>query len=150
MARSSALNFRARHHIGWLSPRRSSDQRPDKRPQLSCSPRKWLAETTPTNRTEARGASSSLVPDNSVAGRSHSDRANRCQCNALTCRAHLLSGWLSTRRPNEQTRQEQWPHLSCPTKQWLTEPWPTYGKEARASASPVNPPIQWLDDSTPY
>jgi hypothetical protein len=37
-SQTSTLTCRARHHSCWLSPRQSSEQRPDQRPHLSCPP----------------------------------------------------------------------------------------------------------------
>jgi hypothetical protein len=62
---SSALACRARNHSGWLSPRRPSEQRPEKCHHLSCPPPQWLAEPTPTDGTEATAAPSPVVPSNS-------------------------------------------------------------------------------------
>ena len=44
-------------HRGWLRPRLPSEQRPDQRSQLPCPDPQWLAEPTPTKRTEAIAAS---------------------------------------------------------------------------------------------
>jgi hypothetical protein len=51
---SNALNCRVRHQSGWLSPRRPSEQRPEQHPHLSWPPTQWLAESTPTEQTQAR------------------------------------------------------------------------------------------------
>jgi hypothetical protein len=65
---SCTLKLSARHHRGFLSPRRPSEQRPQKRPHLSCPPPMWLYETTYIKRTEARAAPSHIVPSTTVAG----------------------------------------------------------------------------------
>jgi hypothetical protein len=79
---NSALTYRARQRNGWLSPRRTRNQRPEQRPhltcprkqwlagrpQLSCLPPQWLYEPTPTELTEARAANSPVVPFNTEAG----------------------------------------------------------------------------------
>jgi hypothetical protein len=95
---SIALNCRARHHSGWLIPRRPSRQRPDLRLHPSCLPPQWLAEATSTNRTEATSAPLPVVPATTAAGWSHADQANRGQNSALICRAPDHSGWMSPRR----------------------------------------------------
>ena len=59
---SSANTSRAGHYSGWLNPRRPSEQRPEKRPQLSSLPPQWLAEPTPTKREKATVAPSHVVP----------------------------------------------------------------------------------------
>jgi hypothetical protein len=63
-----ALTFRARHHSGGLGPRRPSEQIPEQRPHLSSPPPQWLADPSPADITEARAASSNVVPANTVAG----------------------------------------------------------------------------------
>jgi hypothetical protein len=134
----STLNFRARHHSGWLRPSRPKEQRPEQRPHLWCPPPQWLVEPKPTNRTEARVATSLVVDATTVSGWAHADQANRGQSSDLTCSACHHSGWLSPCRPSQQ-RPEQSPHLSCLPPQWLAVPTPTKGTEARAATSPVVP-----------
>jgi hypothetical protein len=126
------------HHSAWLNPSRRSDQRPEKRPQMSCPPLQWLAEPTPTERTEAKAAPSPVVTANIEVGCAHADRANRGQSSALTWRPRHPSGWLGPRRPSVQ-RPEQRPHLSSPQPQWLAGLTPTKRTEARAAPSSVVP-----------
>jgi hypothetical protein len=59
---SSAFTCRALHHSDWLSPRRTNVQRPEQRPHLSGPTIQWLAGPTPTKRTEAKTASSPVMP----------------------------------------------------------------------------------------
>jgi hypothetical protein len=101
-------------------------------------PPQWLAEPTPTERTEARAAPSRVVPDTTVAGLAHADRANRDHSNDLTFRAGLHIRRRSPRRPSEH-RPQQRPHLSCPPRYWLAESMPTERTVARAAFSPGVP-----------
>jgi hypothetical protein len=112
---SSALTCRIRHLSRSLSPRRWSEQRPEQRPQLSCSLHQYLAGPKPTNRNV------------------ESDRGQR---GSLTCRDRQHSGWLSKRRPCEH-RPAQRPHQSCSPNQWLARTIPTRRSEARFANSPV-------------
>ena len=50
---SSAIKC-SRHNSSWLSPRRPSEHMTEQRSHLPCPPPQWLAEPTPTDRTEAR------------------------------------------------------------------------------------------------
>jgi hypothetical protein len=65
---NSALTSRARHHSGLPSQRRPSEQRLEHRTHLTSPPPQWLAEPTPTKRTEARAAPSHVVHATTVAG----------------------------------------------------------------------------------
>jgi hypothetical protein len=58
---SSTLTCRARHLSGCLSPCRPSEQRPDKRPLLTCPSPQWLFGPTLTKRIEARTEPSPVV-----------------------------------------------------------------------------------------
>jgi hypothetical protein len=71
----------------------------------------WLAEHTPTERTETIEASSLFVSDTPVAGSADADRENRGQNSALYCHDLHHSGCLSPRRQRKQ-RPEQRPQLS--------------------------------------
>jgi hypothetical protein len=133
---NSALTFRARHHSGWLSPRRPTDRRPDQHTHLSCLPKQWLAEPTPTKRTEARAGRSPFVPTTTVANLSHADRENKVLSSHHSCRARHHRGLLSRRR---EQRPEQRSHLSCLRPQWLVETTPIKRTEARSAPSPVVP-----------
>jgi hypothetical protein len=62
----NALTSSARHLSGWLSPQRQSEQRPEQLPHLSCPPQHWLAEPTPNDRTKARAAPATVVPETTV------------------------------------------------------------------------------------
>jgi hypothetical protein len=109
---SIAINCRTRHHNAWLSPRLPSVQWPDQRPHLSCPLPQSLAEPTPTIQLRPEQRPSQSCPPN--------------------------RGWLSLGIPSEQ-RPRQRPHLSCPPSQWLDEPTPTERTEDRAAISPVVP-----------
>jgi hypothetical protein len=101
---SSALNFRARKHRGWLSPRRRMEQRPQRHPHLTSPPPQWLAEPTPTELTEAIAAPSPDVHAFTVAAWAKDNQANRCQSTALNCRILHHTCWLSPRRRSEHAR----------------------------------------------
>ena len=57
-----------RHHSGLLSPRKPCEQRPEQRPQLASPPLQWLAEPTPTERSEARSAPLAVVSTTTTVG----------------------------------------------------------------------------------
>jgi hypothetical protein len=81
--------------VGWDQADRPSEQKPDQRPYLSCPPTQWLAETTPTDKTEARAAPSTVVPVTTVDGWTQADQENRVQSSAFTCRARHHRCWLN-------------------------------------------------------
>ena len=133
-----SLACRFCHHSGCLSPRTPSKQRSEQRPDLLCTRQQWMAERTPSQRTEARAAPTPVVPANTVAGRTLADQANRSQSSSLKFCARHLSGCLSPRRPSEH-RSDQRPHLLYPPPQWMAEPTPTERTDARAEPSAVVP-----------
>jgi hypothetical protein len=156
-----AINCRVRLRSCCVSLRRPIEQRPDHRPQLSCPPPLRVAEPTTKERKETRAAHSPFVPTSTVAGWDHADHANRGQTSVLTFRAPHHIGWLSPRRPSEQTTKQRpymschhhrcWlsprrttelrpherPHNSCPPPQWLCEPTPTKRSASKAAPSTV-------------
>ena len=154
----NALNCRARHHSGRQNTLRPSEQRPEKRPQLSspppqhfhvyCPPPESLTETTPTKNTKARTAPSRVVLATTVAGWAHAEQENRGHVCATTCRASHHSGRQNTLRPSEQ-RPEKRTHLSSPPPQCLGVPTPTKRSEDRAAPHLSCPPPQWLAKPTP-
>jgi hypothetical protein len=116
-------------HVGPI------EQRPKQRPHLSYPPQQWLSEPTLTKRTEAREAPSPVVPANTVAGRSHADRANTGENSAIQCRARHHRECLSPRRPSEQ-KTGQRPQQSCSPPLWLAKG--TEVREAPSSVMPAN------------
>ena len=101
------------------------------RPQVSCSPQQWLAETTMKKLPEARASPSLVVAATTVAGCDNNDQENRGPTSAFICRDHQQSGWQSTRRPSEQKPDER-PLLLFPPPQRLAEP--TLIKRTKATA----------------
>ena len=135
---SSALNCRVRHHIGWRSPRRTTEQRLKHRTHLSCPPPLWVPVPTPTKRTEDKSAPSSVVPATTLPRWFQSDQANRGQSSDLNCRGRHYSGWLGPRRPREQ-RPHKRHRMSWRPGQWLARPTPTKATDDRAAPSPIMP-----------
>jgi hypothetical protein len=84
---SSTLNCRVRQKRGWLNQRRPMEQRPERHPHQTCPTPQWLAEPTPTKRSEARAEHSLVVPATTVGASDQADLANRGQSCNLTCRA---------------------------------------------------------------
>jgi hypothetical protein len=68
-SQNSAFTCRARRLGFWLSQRRTSDQMPEERSQLSCPPSQWLAGPTLSKRIEAKYSTSPDVPATTVGGR---------------------------------------------------------------------------------
>ena len=64
---NSALTSRAHQHRSWVSPRRPIEQRPERRPLLTWTPKHWLSKPTPTEVTEVRAAPSLFVFATTVA-----------------------------------------------------------------------------------
>ena len=134
----SAITCHARPHSGWLCPRRSSEQRPAQRPQLS-SPPTPVAGSDFAGRHN-RGPNSVLkcraLHHSRWLSQSRTIEQRPKQRPHLSCRHHR--GWLCPRRPNEQ-RSEQCPHLSCQQTQRLAQPTPTDGAEARPRSTWAEP-----------
>jgi hypothetical protein len=99
---SIAPNCCARKHSGWLRECRTSDQRSEQRPHLSCPPSQWLSEPTPNMLSDVRVEPSAVVPATTVLFWAHADRANRGRSSSLNSRALHYNAVLSPCRPSEQ------------------------------------------------